>query len=48
VWPVSGPGHFTPRKEALVNTDYEAEWDQELVLKLSKEQHLLVLPGIKP
>lgn len=34
VWPVSGPGHFTPRKVALVPTDYEAEWDQELVWKL--------------
>jgi len=31
VWPVSGPGHFTPKKEALVPTDYEAEWAQDLV-----------------
>jgi len=45
---VSGPGHFNPRKEALVPTDYEVEWAQELVWKLLEEQNLLVLPGIKP
>jgi hypothetical protein len=48
VWSVSGPGHFTPSKEALVPTDYEAEWAQELVWKLLEEQNLLVLPGTKP
>jgi hypothetical protein len=48
VWSVSGPGHFTPGKEALVPTDYEAEWAQELVRKLLEEQNPFVLPGIKP